>query len=676
MNLNGYYNRFDKNKNFEKTVFLSGRGLQSAELNEIQDYASSRICEIGDAIFANGNIISGANCIINQSTGNVIIESGKVYLRGSVRDIAPATFNIPIDKSVVIGIVYFEQTVTELEDPTLRDPAIGTRNYQEPGAARLQSVVSWDFKISGENTNEKGEFYPVYTVQNGVLIQNAPPPQLDSVQTAIARYDKESNGSYVVTGMNVTYLKSENSEQTFIISEGKAHVDGYELELPHSLRLKIPENPDIQLIESAPYTFTASKDGDMTIALNHFPISEIIKVDATIEKTISMTHGAYSKCKDAIPDTAVLEIVQINQGGTLYVQGTDYKLKSGEIDWSISQKEPAPGSSYSIKYRIRGKLTQTDITENSFKLKGAVEGSLVLVDYSWKMSRYDIITIDQKGITRRIQGISHPYKPSIPKIPSSQLVLAYIGQTWQNTQKPTVNNCAIKVIPMSDIEAMRKSIANLYDLVATERLKNDANSRDPATKKGIFVDPFFDDDMRDQGIIQTASIVDNSLCLPIEATIVDMAKTAKSWTLPYDLEPILEQTARTSSMKINPYQSFSPIPAKVAITLNVDRWSEVETTWSSPITQRFSTTSSSLTNNIYTGSGLATSVVSRNTATVYDTKTSLTNEILSKKTKEGEFMRAATQSFNLSGFKPKEKLKLVFDGINVEVNQAVPGAKK
>ncbi|MDR3224060.1 MAG: DUF4815 domain-containing protein, partial [Holosporales bacterium] len=208
MNLQGYYSRFDRSKAYEKTMFLAGRGLQSAELNKIQEYAASRISGIGDAIFADGDIINGADCIVDSDTGAVIIESGRIYLRGAVLEIPVANLEIPTDRSVVIGLWYDEKTVTELEDPALRDPAVGTRNYQESGAARLKSVLIWDFKAAGISSTNHGEFYPVYSVENGVLIQNAPPPQLDAVQTAIARYDKESNGSYVVSGLNVTYLKT------------------------------------------------------------------------------------------------------------------------------------------------------------------------------------------------------------------------------------------------------------------------------------------------------------------------------------------------------------------------------------------------------------------------------------------------------------------------------------
>jgi hypothetical protein len=223
---------------------------------------------------------------------------------------------------------------------------------------------------------------------------------------------------------------------------------------------------------------------------------------------------------------------------------------------------------------------------------------------------------------------------------------------------------------MSDIEAMRQSIHNLFALVAEERLKNDANASDPASKKGIFVDPFIDDDMRDQGIEQTAAIVDGSLCLPIRADVVDMGKVPKPWTLPYVLEPILEQTAVTSSIKINPYQSFAPVPADVQITLDVDRWSDVQTTWASPITQRFSNTSSPLTRTAYVGTSLPTMELSRSTTTSYSTSSSTTSEVLSSQTIEGEFMRSTQQSFSLQGFQPNEMLTIKFDGIDVEVSNA------
>jgi hypothetical protein len=102
MSLQNYYNRFDRSKNYEKTMFLAGRGLQSAELNEIQDYANSRISGIGDAIFADGDVISGASCIVDPD-GAVIIEAGRIYLRGAVREVPATNLAIPTDSRLSSG---------------------------------------------------------------------------------------------------------------------------------------------------------------------------------------------------------------------------------------------------------------------------------------------------------------------------------------------------------------------------------------------------------------------------------------------------------------------------------------------------------------------------------------------------------------------------------------------
>ncbi len=196
-------------------------------------------------------------------------------------------------------------------------------------------------------------------------------------------------------------------------------------------------------------------------------------------------------------------------------------------------------------------------------------------------------------------------------------------------------NNAIHVVPMNELEAMKKGIRDLYALVAEERLRSDANSREPTTKKGVFVDPFFDDDMRDQGISQTAAIVNKELILPIDVEIIDVERGKESYLLPYELEPVLEQLLQTGEVKINPYQAFDPIPAKVTMNKNTDHWTEIKTNWSSPVTREFNTRE--------------------------------TTELLSSNSYEAEFMREAVQDFEIEGFEPSEKLKEIkFDGISIQ----------
>lgn len=638
-----YYNRFNASKNYEKSLFLAGRGLQSAELNEIQESALYKLKSLGDALFKDGDVVRGCTCIVQDSV--VTLEEGALYLKGAVRNVPAATLTISDDKRFQIGVFLKETTITELEDPTLRDPAVGTRNYQEPGSSRLQFTLTWGAQAENTVTDAaQGDFYPVYVVDHGVLILNAPAPELDSVTVALARYDRESNGSYIVRGFEVKHQDTQDNQQIFVLNEGKAHVNGYEIELPHSVRLKYPLNPDLSKVESEPHTFQPDEQGVMQITLNNPTCQSIQAVDITQQKTVSLTHGAFSGSSDPIPDQAILEIVHIRQGSTVYTQGTDFRLKAGSVEWF--GQEPAPGSSYEVTYRARIKTTPQNITEEGFTVSNAVPGTLVLVDYTWKMPRYDLLTIDSFGKIQRIQGQAHPWRPSIPKAPNEQLALAYIEQLWKTNTPPKVISKAIQAVSMTEIQAMKHAISELYDFVAEERLKNDANARDPAAKKGVFVDPFFDDDMRDLGTEQTAAIVDQCLQLPIAANIVDSGRAENAWMLPYELEPIIEQTLRTGSMKINPYQAFDPLPATAKMILDTDRWTETHTIWTSDTTQRFSTTSSS--------------VLQQNL---------VTSEILSTFVEEAATMRSLPQKFVVDGFKPGEELTVTFDGIIVTIEE-------
>ncbi|KLT21873.1 putative virulence protein VrlC.1 [Wolbachia endosymbiont of Armadillidium vulgare str. wVulC] len=179
-----------------------------------------------------------------RETGKVTLESGKIYLRGAVRKVEKEEFVVPLNTIVRIGVYYVESTITELEDENLRDPAVGTRNYQEVGAARLKVSTIWGHQAESVTVNStNGEFYPIYNIENGILIEHSPPPQANIVTTALARYDKEANGSYVVNGLEVMFLQKEEEgkKQVFVINEGKAHVDGYEIELPHSIRISFDE---------------------------------------------------------------------------------------------------------------------------------------------------------------------------------------------------------------------------------------------------------------------------------------------------------------------------------------------------------------------------------------------------------------------------------------------------
>ena len=330
--IDGYFNRFDPSKEYESHLFRAGRVLQSAELNEIQYSSISRLRGIADALFKDGDVVRDARVIVNSDTGVVTCESGAVYLQGAVRGVPTATFTIPTTGVVAIGLYLISSVVTELDDPALRDPATLTRNYNEPGAARHKLHTAWGF--SGDT--QDGEFFPVYTVEDGTLRAKEPPPNLDAVTQALARYDRDSaGGTYVVSGLVVQAMADLGTgEQVYSLSEGRARINGYGVEQATSRRIVYAAAPDLLFIDKEPHVSTGT--GPQRVNLDRTPSAGLVEVSITTEKTVTLTHGGFTGAQDPLPDTSVLQILEVKQGGTTYVLNTDYKLTAGKVDWSLA----------------------------------------------------------------------------------------------------------------------------------------------------------------------------------------------------------------------------------------------------------------------------------------------------------------------------------------------------
>lgn len=643
-----YYNLFDPAKHYTQLLFRAGDGLQSRELNEIQTTLIHRLQGVADALLKDGDIVSGANLQIDADTGLVTLEAGRVYLRGAVREVPAASFTVPVDGRVAVGVRFTTRTVTELEDPNLREPAVGVRNYQEPGAGRLQETLAWGWEGSGTSDGQPGDFHAVYALDNGILENRRQPPVLDGVIASLARYDFDANGHYVTEGLGVRFLSTDADaqEHIFSVAEGRANIDGFKVERSQSQRLRLPIDPDLQRVSSEPQVFNDSGNGSMVVTINRPPLAQVVDIKVTQQKTETVVHGAFTGSRDVLTEPTVVAVLTIQQGATTYAQGTDYKVVGDEIDWSPGGAEPAPGSSYQVTYQYIASITPTDLTDNGFKVTGVVQGSTMYIDYQWKLPRVDVLALTADGQVERIKGISQVRNPVAPTVPASRLALAEIAYDWRSGSEPVVRNVAIRTIKVSELTAMQRQIADLYDLMALERLRVDANIREPAAKKGLFVDNFLDDDLRDQGVAQTGAIVAGVLTLPITASAQHAKDNGNALlTLDYTLTPVIEQLARTGSMKINPYQAFEPVPARVTLNPAVDQFTVTHTTWASDVTER-----------LITGSGVLEQVV----------ETRRSEQVLASSSEEAQFLRSLNVTYTVTGFGPSEPLsELRFDGIGI-----------
>ena len=145
-----------------------------------------------------------------------------------------------------VGLEINQNIVTELDDQTLFDNALGTPNFTAAGADRYQitlTLVKKDIDFTdGEN------FIDLGTIRNGVLEEIVNRPQYADIMDMIARRTYDESGDYTVTPFIVTpmehlkenandtkgYLTEEDggdeSKMVAMMSPGKAYVKGYEIE--------------------------------------------------------------------------------------------------------------------------------------------------------------------------------------------------------------------------------------------------------------------------------------------------------------------------------------------------------------------------------------------------------------------------------------------------------------
>ncbi len=310
--LKDYYEKFNPQQRYEQLLFRASKGLQSRELNDLQLQMQHQVKGIADVMFKEGDVVAGGAVAVNRAEKVAQVASGKVYLRGAVREIPSASIALTLNDSEVLGVWLTERIVTELDDPALRDPAVGAHNFDEPGAARLQLTGRWGH--SADADTEGSAFYPVHRIEKGVVLIKQPPPQLDSVSQALARYDREANGgSYLVSGMALSYRGLRDGYQHFSVQEGKAHLQGFEIAFNTARPVTFPYDPEQAQVNEEPKSFVANDNGEMRIDLDFSPISEITQVNATVQRQAQHTRGQIQGGEDLLVDNAVIEVLKVTQ---------------------------------------------------------------------------------------------------------------------------------------------------------------------------------------------------------------------------------------------------------------------------------------------------------------------------------------------------------------------------
>lgn len=632
------YDRTGKKPDSDRVYWPEDEFVQGADLNEAFSREAAKRTSIGNLIASEGNKISGAEVIVDKENSRVTITEGRIYSQGSVKDIAGATLeSVPMVGSVTIGYTVSTTVIDADDDADYLGLHEGTPGFEEKGADRTFKTLSWAVS-SGPVV---GEFFPFVELKNGEVVSQDAPPTLSGVAQQIGRFVTNSAGNFISNGCNVSALGKIDDAQHFSIEAGTAYVSGLYVNRSTGNRHIEVEAPELARVASEPQTYV-DDGGSATIELNNQPIKAVEQVTVTKLRTVSITKGP-DDGSDDLPDDGVSSLITVEQGATTYVDGADYQRNGDQVQWLNGGNQPTLGSTYNVTYHYLDAETPSEITNGTITVANGVDGAQMFVTYSYALPRHDCICLDFNGNIIYLNGIPASNSPLAPEMPDELLKLAEVHNDFANT--PQIVNNGTRNAPYDEIRRMFDLAINTRELALQNRADNKIAIRSEGKPSGVFSDSLLDDSGRDAGEPQTAAVFGGSIQLAVTPTfeLIDMGQIQ---FLDYVETPEVSQELVTGCVKINPYQSFAPLPALMSITPNQDFWTVSQTSQLSAQTRVF-------------GAG--------NTSRVLDTTVleSSTSQLI-------ENLRQIQINFKIEQYGPGEILdQLLFDGIDITPSPAL-----
>jgi len=140
------------------------------------------------------------------------------------------------DLNAKVGFAITRDSITESEDSSLRDPAIGSYNYNAPGADRFKIDLVLDQK---DLLSVPDNFVELLRFENGRITRKVERVTYGEIEKTLSRRTYDESGSYIVKPFEVSVsLTGTTLEYTF--GKGKAYVQGYELDSQYPQKVSVP----------------------------------------------------------------------------------------------------------------------------------------------------------------------------------------------------------------------------------------------------------------------------------------------------------------------------------------------------------------------------------------------------------------------------------------------------
>lgn len=652
---NPYHNRWSPTRRWQEVMVRHGLTPQAAEINEIQSIQHHRHQEVADVLFGgDGALIQDGDIYIVRDGENsfATLNAGKVYADGNIH-VVPRLERLIFDEGdvndVVIGVIVTETVVTHEDDASLLSPIIPDSIYSEqPGAARRVTAAEWGTGVSSDPAVAATQkFFSVYIIRQGHLLRNIRPPEIRGIQQTLATRDYEVNGSYLVSGFNLTAsvvsgTSPLDAEYTYYVSSGLARVEGFRLERLVSTRLVRAADPFLQGVSAERHTLGAAVDGAFSITLRQQPVARIARVEIqrfTVEFDIPES-GVVDF--SALPSQAQLSPVRLEFPAQL--ASSTWSPGDLVVSWS---SQPIAPVTVRLLYTELVDVDGSDISGLSTititELQGLEQGNIVEIGYEYALPRWDYLVVNRDLEFSWLTGVSSingPLRP-VNRLPLGVLLLAEVYYTWAPLELPRVEQLSLGATSQPLIAEMRRAISEIGQDLLQEKLLRQLTAEEHRQKFGEFVEPFLD--YSNALSTTTALITSGEMVMSHHLNLIEI-DFGSVRSLPFTLEVVLEQVQVTGGIKINEWQNFDVIPPLLTLTPSVDVWSrsrdvqqvvEQERVVNQPVEQELE----------------------------------VTRDLIRRSTRPAEFARARRVDITIDGFRPGETMQAVtVGGVAVTAN--------
>lgn len=592
-----YFDDYDPSKKFMQVLPVPGRALQAREFSQSQTILLETIRRLSDTLLKDGGMVSGMSFTIQNNV--LTIEDGRVYLEGVVHEFNRQSINITGVGEENIGVKLIKSIVTYKEDSSLRDPASGYVNYNQPGADRLKGEVVLTVNDPSSPI--------IYRFLDGQLQVDPDRPQLDIVNDLLARRTYDESGNYRVSGLNLYSEPRDENNINLIVDAGKAYILGYEINKPSSVKVAIPKARDSRLIQNESNYF---REGIDKYELGNSPVKQITRVQGEVRVTRErVSRGGQVGGIDFLSKNSISKIERVWQelpDGTVsweYKDTTDFQLVNSQgVSWSPSGAEPNIGETYYVTYRYNKTMEQgkdyvltvegtgsnrkfyVDFTSNLGV--DPINDTQFYTDYEFYLARKDLISLNSEGSIIVTRGQSEVARLVSTPVNSNPNIL-HLGTIYlaPDSEDAVTNSYSITRLSMDDLQKVVKRVEDIEYNQAVTALDDVAMSGEsPTNLKGILSDGFFNlskADVYHKDFNIALSLEDGEIVLPVSNTqavqppLNEGTSKITSWgrliTAPMTEEVSIEQPFATGSMLVNPYNVFNKLGV-LTLSPEIDNW--------------------------------------------------------------------------------------------------------